>query len=60
MDISTMGITELKALLFDLTIQGQNIQKDYNTVAVQLQKKLQEERAKAVVEKTVEDKKKAK
>lgn len=42
MDISTLGITELKALLFDLTQQGQAIQNDYNIVATQLKKKMDE------------------
>jgi hypothetical protein len=41
MDITKLSVTELKALLWDLTQQGQAIQSDYNIVAQQLKKVLE-------------------
>jgi hypothetical protein len=41
MDISKMTATELKALLWELTQQGQAIQNDYNIVAQRLKKVLE-------------------
>ena len=42
MDISTLSIVELKALLFDLGQEAQRIQANANAVMAELQKKVKE------------------